>query len=56
MLMQNNMSRYQLVLAALKHINKHPGIQVLTQWCQNKLAEHAAYIRREGQDIPEVRS
>lgn len=56
MLVLNNMSRYQLVLASLKHIDKRPGIQVLTQWCQNKLTEHEAYIRQEGQDMPEVRS
>ncbi|GAB4020201.1 phosphoketolase family protein [Spirosoma koreense] len=55
MLVLNNMSRYQLVLATLAHILKRPGTGALTQWCQNKLDEHRAYIRREGQDMPEVR-
>ncbi|QMW01016.1 phosphoketolase family protein [Spirosoma foliorum] len=56
MLVLNNMSRYQLVMAALQHTNNLPGTQALVQWCQDKLTQHAAYIRREGLDMPEVRS
>ncbi|WP_338874640.1 phosphoketolase family protein [Spirosoma sp. SC4-14] len=56
MLVLNNMSRYQLVLSALDRIEKQPGIQALTLWCQNKLHEHGVYIRQNGLDMPEVRS
>ncbi|WP_245859901.1 phosphoketolase family protein [Spirosoma aerolatum] len=56
MLVLNNMSRYQLVLAALEHLSKRTDTQKLTDWCYQKLDQHKAYIRREGVDMPEVRS
>ncbi|GAB3949583.1 phosphoketolase family protein [Spirosoma harenae] len=55
MLMLNNMSRYQLALSALACVQNVDGTQAVTQFCQAKLADHKAYIRREGQDMPEVR-
>lgn len=56
MLVLNNMSRYQLVLAALDRVGKRIGSEALTLWCHAKLVEHAAYIRRHGEDMPKVRS
>ncbi|MGY3087285.1 xylulose-5-phosphate/fructose-6-phosphate phosphoketolase [Hymenobacter sp. UYAg731] len=55
MLVLNNMSRYQLVMAALDRIAADPNGPVLAQLCQLKLTEHAAYIRAHGIDMPEVR-
>ncbi|MBH8556953.1 phosphoketolase family protein [Hymenobacter negativus] len=56
MLVLNNMSRYQLVMAALDRIEPQPNSPALAQFCQLKLTEHAAYIREHGIDMPEVRS
>ncbi len=56
MLVLNNMSRYQLVLSALDRVEKRNGSEEVRSWCRDKLTEHAAYIRRCGQDMPEVRS
>ncbi|MCY7350899.1 MAG: phosphoketolase family protein, partial [Cytophagaceae bacterium] len=56
MLVLNNMSRYQLVLSALERVGDRPGVQALTSWCRSKLTEHAAYIRANGEDMPDVRS
>jgi xylulose-5-phosphate/fructose-6-phosphate phosphoketolase len=55
MLVLNNMSRYQLVLSALDRVGKRIGTDDLRRWCQEKLTAHAGYIRRNGQDMPELR-
>ncbi|MDB5267526.1 MAG: phosphoketolase [Hymenobacter sp.] len=54
-LVLNNMSRYQLVMAALDRITPQPNGPALAQFCQQKLTEHAAYIREHGVDMPEMR-
>jgi len=54
MLVLNNMSRYQLILAALERLDDQPGVTALTYWCHGRLSEHAAYIRANGQDMPAV--
>ena len=54
MLVLNNMSRYQLVLAALKRVGERPGVDALTAWCSEQLTQHTDYIRTNGQDMPQV--
>ncbi len=61
MLVLNNMSRYQLVLSALDRVEDQTGrfagaVDALRQLCRDILTEHDAYIRANGQDMPEVRS
>ena len=58
MVVINELDRYHLALAAIERV---PGLatlpqaQAAAQNCRDKLAEHAAYIRVSGEDMPEVR-
>ena len=54
MLVLNNMSRYQLVLAALQRVGERPGVDALAAWCSEQLTQHTDYIRTNGQDMPQV--
>ncbi|MDX6283755.1 MAG: xylulose-5-phosphate/fructose-6-phosphate phosphoketolase, partial [Kribbellaceae bacterium] len=57
MVMLNDMDRYHLVLDVIDRV---PGLArraaVLRQQMTDKRAEHRAYVRRTGQDLPEVTS
>jgi xylulose-5-phosphate/fructose-6-phosphate phosphoketolase len=54
----NDLDRFHLVLDVLARIPRLIGdtdTTVLSEWCRAKLAEHAAYIRANGDDMPDVR-
>ncbi|MDQ1655275.1 MAG: xylulose-5-phosphate/fructose-6-phosphate phosphoketolase [Cryptosporangiaceae bacterium] len=57
MLVLNDMDRYRLVIDVIDRV---PGLArraaVLRQQMTDKRAEHRAYVRRTGQDLPEVTS
>jgi xylulose-5-phosphate/fructose-6-phosphate phosphoketolase len=53
---RNRVSRYHLVMDALNNARRTPpGASDLKAWCEEKLAEHAAYVVEHLQDMPEVR-
>ncbi len=56
MLVRNDMDRYHL---AMDVIDRVPGLArraaVIRQWMVDKRAEHHDYVRRTGEDLPEVR-
>ena len=52
----NRISRFHLVMDALN--NSHtslPGVDELRAWCQTQLDRHAAYVRENMEDLPEIR-
>jgi xylulose-5-phosphate/fructose-6-phosphate phosphoketolase len=54
----NDLDRFHLVLDVLARIPRligHTDTKGLSDWCHAKLAEHAKYIRANGDDMPEVR-
>ena len=55
MVVLNRMSRYHLVLEALRRARRAPerGAE-LAQFCQSQLARHHAYVRDNLEDMPEV--
>ena len=56
MVVRNRASRYHLVIDALNNARRTPGgATELKHWCENKLAEHAAYVVDHLEDMPEVR-
>jgi len=56
MVVRNQVSRYHLVMDALNNARRTPpGASDLKAFCQQKLAEHAAYVVEHLQDMPEVR-
>ena len=56
MVVRNQVSRYHLVMDALNNARRTPpGASDLKAWCEEKLAEHAAYVVAHLQDMPEVR-
>jgi xylulose-5-phosphate/fructose-6-phosphate phosphoketolase len=56
MLVLNDMDRFHLVMDVIDRV---PGLArraaVLRQQMVDKRAEHHAYIRRTGEDLPEIR-
>jgi xylulose-5-phosphate/fructose-6-phosphate phosphoketolase len=56
MVVRNELDRYHLALAAIERV---PSLGArgagLRERCEDKLAEHAAYITRRGEDLPDVR-
>jgi xylulose-5-phosphate/fructose-6-phosphate phosphoketolase len=56
MVVLNEMSRYHLVLEALRRARRiAPGALALERSCEAMLVRHHAYIREHLQDMPEVR-
>jgi xylulose-5-phosphate/fructose-6-phosphate phosphoketolase len=57
MVVLNDMDRYRLVMDAIDHV---PGLALtaigVRQAMKDKRNEHRAYIRRHGEDMPEVRN
>jgi xylulose-5-phosphate/fructose-6-phosphate phosphoketolase len=55
MVVLNRMSRYHLVLDALRHARRTPqGGEELAAHCREMLARHHDYIREHFEDLPEV--
>ncbi|MCW2523027.1 MAG: putative phosphoketolase [Frankiales bacterium] len=56
MVVLNKMSRYHLVLEALRRSRRAPekGTE-LARYCQSQLARHHDYVREHFEDLPEVR-
>ena len=56
MVVRNRASRYHLVVDALNNAGRTPlGATDLKRWCEDKLAEHEAYVVEHFEDLPEVR-
>ncbi len=56
MVVLNQMSRYHLVLQALRHSRRVPeGAPELEEHCRIMLARHHTYIREHLEDLPEIR-
>lgn len=56
MLVLNDMSRYQLAIAALERVPKFKAEgERVKKLCLDRLIEHESYIREHGIDMPEVR-
>jgi xylulose-5-phosphate/fructose-6-phosphate phosphoketolase len=56
MVVRNRMSRYHLVMDAINNAKRVPrGATALKTWCEDKLAEHRAYVVEHLEDLPEVR-
>ncbi|MEZ2391355.1 phosphoketolase [bacterium RCC_150] len=56
MVVLNKMSRYHLVLEALRRVHRQiPGAEELVEHCQQQLNTHTQYIREHFEDLPEIR-
>ncbi|MFF2298182.1 phosphoketolase [Arthrobacter sp. NPDC058127] len=56
MVVLNKMSRYHLVLEALRRIHRQVGgADELVDFCRRQLDTHARYIREYFEDLPEIR-
>lgn len=56
MVVLNEMSRYHLVLDALRRASRAPaGATALERYCETQLTRHHAYVREHLEDMPEVR-
>ena len=56
MVVRNRASRYHLVMDALNNARRTPpGASDLMAWCQQRLAEHHAYVVEHLEDMPDVR-
>jgi xylulose-5-phosphate/fructose-6-phosphate phosphoketolase len=56
MVVRNRVSRYHLVMDALNNARRTPpGATELKAWCEARLAEHAAYVVENLQDLPDIR-
>jgi xylulose-5-phosphate/fructose-6-phosphate phosphoketolase len=57
MKVQNKLDRYNLVIDALKYLDKlGDKSSALIEWCKNKLIEHKEYIKEYGEDMPEIKN
>ena len=57
MKVQNKLDRYNLVIDALKYLDKLcDKSSALNEWCKNKLIEHKEYIKEYGEDMPEIKN
>ena len=56
MVVRNRASRYHLVMDALNNARRTPpGASDLMAWCQQRLADHHAYVIEHLEDMPDVR-
>ena len=56
MVVLNKMSRYHLVIEALRRARRAPEkAEELVAYCNNQLARHHDYVREHFEDLPEVR-
>ncbi|HET6653811.1 MAG TPA: phosphoketolase family protein [Nocardioides sp.] len=56
MVVRNRASRYHLVMDAINNARRTPtGASELKAWCEQRLAEHRAYVVEHLEDMPEVR-
>jgi xylulose-5-phosphate/fructose-6-phosphate phosphoketolase len=56
MVVRNRASRYHLVMDALNNARRTPpGASDLKAWCEQRLADHEAYVVEHLEDMPEVR-
>lgn len=56
MVVRNQMSRYHLVMEALRRARRVPeGAEGLVTHCQEMLDRHRRYVTRHFEDLPEVR-
>jgi xylulose-5-phosphate/fructose-6-phosphate phosphoketolase len=56
MVVRNRVSRYHLVMDALNNARRTPpGSSELKAWCEARLAEHAAYVVENLEDLPDIR-
>ena len=56
MVVRNRASRYHLVMDAINNARRTPtGAAELKAWCEQRLAEHRAYVVEHLEDLPEVR-
>ena len=56
MVVRNRASRYHLVMDALNNARRTPrGASEVMAWCEQRLAEHSAYVVEHLEDMPEVR-
>jgi xylulose-5-phosphate/fructose-6-phosphate phosphoketolase len=56
MVVLNRMSRYHLVLEALRRARRVPaGCAALEEHCRSMLERHTAYVREHFEDMPEIR-
>ncbi|MFK4299206.1 xylulose-5-phosphate/fructose-6-phosphate phosphoketolase [Arthrobacter sp. GAS37] len=56
MVVLNKMSRYHLVLEALRRVHRQvPGADELAGFCRSQLDAHTLYIREHFEDLPEIR-
>ena len=57
MKVQNKLDRYNLVIDALKYLDKlGDKSSALNEWCKNKLIEHKEYIKEYGEDMSEIKN
>ena len=57
MTVRNRASRFHLVMDALNNAARMPaGGTELKAWCEQKLAEHEAYVVEHLEDLPEIRA
>lgn len=57
MKVQNKLDRYNLVIDALKYLDKlGDKSSALNEWCKNKLIEHKEYIKEYGEDMLEIKN
>ena len=57
MRVQNKIDRYDLVLSALKYLDKlGDKSSGLMEWCKQKLIEHKEYIKEYGVDMDEIQN
>ncbi|MDQ0028679.1 phosphoketolase family protein [Arthrobacter bambusae] len=57
MVVLNKMSRYHLVLEALRRVHRQvTGADELSDFCRRQLDAHKQYIREHFEDLPEIRS
>jgi xylulose-5-phosphate/fructose-6-phosphate phosphoketolase len=55
----NDVDRFDLVIdviARLPHLADDPAARSLTAWCEARLVEHTAYVRANGDDMPDVKN
>jgi len=56
MTVRNRVSRFHLVMDAINNATRLPrGAADLKTWCQQKLAEHDAYVVEHLEDMPDIR-
>ena len=53
---QNEIDRFNLVIAALKEIPRYKDTsKALVDWCNEMLEQHKKYIHEYGEDLPYVK-